>query len=250
MSAIALTETAIMSMLDSGEDFPIDFEQAWKWIGYSTKGNAKRKLLQDFVEGVDYLLINIDKQHQTGTKHAEQVTLTTDCFKMLAMMAGTEQGRSTREYFLRCERLAKKAAEVIPVQQRKILELELKVAEAKAKAAAEQRLLVEKREAIAQFAPEPFKAAILGTGEIVRTEYRDRTIDSSTQQAYENFGITALCRRYDVMKGKSADTKKMWVLLESIGMGRNSDAWTEALAATTMNTFDVERRLNWMNGCL
>ena len=64
-------------------------ELAWAGIGYSTKGNAKAKLVTDFVEGLDYELMNIHKlRPQGGTSEAHQINLTVDCFKQFCMMAG------------------------------------------------------------------------------------------------------------------------------------------------------------------
>jgi hypothetical protein len=37
------------------EAFPVDFDDAWQWIGYSTKGNALRMLQDNFKEGKDFL---------------------------------------------------------------------------------------------------------------------------------------------------------------------------------------------------
>lgn len=39
--------------------FIIDFDQIWALIGYSRKDSAKRKLLQDFLEGEDYVILVI-----------------------------------------------------------------------------------------------------------------------------------------------------------------------------------------------
>ena len=110
-----LSRDFVIGLYKAESGFPIDFDDAWKWIGYSTKGNAKRKLLQDFSEGVDYTLINIDKRvngHRGGgTVIADKIMLTTDCFKSLAMMAGTDTGKEVRLYFLECERELKRRLE-------------------------------------------------------------------------------------------------------------------------------------------
>jgi phage anti-repressor protein len=106
----SVSEAQIFALCESESQFPIDFDSAWRWIGYTQKNNAKRALLGcGFTEGLD-LLIN----EQLGTLAVpapeEQIFLTTDCFKMWAMMAGTEKGRETRKYFLECERKLKAIA--------------------------------------------------------------------------------------------------------------------------------------------
>ena len=66
----------------------------------------------------------------TGGRPSELILLTIDCFKSLGMMAGTEQGKVIRKYFLECERIVK---EVIPVQSERIQELKLELELTKAK---------------------------------------------------------------------------------------------------------------------
>lgn len=93
-------------IVGSRDAFPIDFDEAWKWIGYSTKGNALRVLEENFKQGEDFdfsLLINQKKQ-RGGDRKTVKYSLTVDCFKSFCMMAGTEQGRNVRRYFLDVEK--------------------------------------------------------------------------------------------------------------------------------------------------
>jgi hypothetical protein len=43
-------------IVQSAEEFPVDFDDAWQWIGYSTKGNALRVLKENFEESIDFCL--------------------------------------------------------------------------------------------------------------------------------------------------------------------------------------------------
>lgn len=103
-------ETA-QQLFDSTEDFPVDFDIAWQWLGYSTKGNAKRKLTKHFILGIEYNIIRSDEVQIEGdrqvTRSIERINLSIDCLKQLGMMAGTKQGREIRAYFLECERMLK-----------------------------------------------------------------------------------------------------------------------------------------------
>jgi len=38
----------------SGEAFPVDFDHAWAWMGYSNKANALKRLKRAFKENTDY----------------------------------------------------------------------------------------------------------------------------------------------------------------------------------------------------
>lgn len=120
-----LSGAIVKSFLESNEEFPVDFEDAWKWIGYSSKQAAKKKLSNNFEEGVDYLSKWI--KTPSGGRSSESIKLTIDCFKSLAMMAGTEQGRNVRKYFLDCEKDLKKAVQIISGQSDEIRILELQL---------------------------------------------------------------------------------------------------------------------------
>lgn len=107
-------ETAL-ALLESNDRFSVDFDAAWQWLEYSRKNNAKRTLLENFIKGIDYLLIIEGSDNHTGLSVQEQavasrkeiIKLTTDCFKTFCMMAGTEKGKEVRRYFLECERQLK-----------------------------------------------------------------------------------------------------------------------------------------------
>jgi phage anti-repressor protein len=108
-----------LTLLNSADDFPVDFELAWKWLGFSRKDSAKRTLIAcGFEEGSDFLLLHnnveqIEVEAKTSTKgrrkgeQAEEIWLTNECFKSWGMMASTEKGKEIRKYFLECERQLK-----------------------------------------------------------------------------------------------------------------------------------------------
>jgi len=103
---IDFSKELALSLLGSGKEYPVDFEDAWQWLGYSSKQSAKKKLTRNFEEGEDYLSKWMSVAHSNGltASRTESIFLTVDCFKALGMMAGTEQGKTTRQYFLRCEK--------------------------------------------------------------------------------------------------------------------------------------------------
>jgi len=129
---VPFSQSIAQSLVDSGELFPVDFELAWQWLGYSSKQACRKKLTRNFDAGTDYLSKWMSVAHSNGltASRTEQIFLTIDCFKSLGMMAGTEQGKVIRKYFLECERIVK---EVIPAQSGRIRELELELELTKAK---------------------------------------------------------------------------------------------------------------------
>lgn len=99
------------SLLDSSEEFPVDFERCWIWVGYTRKDSAKEKLIRNFEKGIDYSAIWRSVAHSNGSSasRTEQIFLTVDAFKAFGMMAGTAKGKEIRKYFLECEKIAKQA---------------------------------------------------------------------------------------------------------------------------------------------
>lgn len=116
-----LSKNFVVFLINSPNPFPVDFDDGWRWIGYTRKHDAKRKLQKNFNENVDFRVLRDLPQNSTqqeieansenlGGRPTEIIKLTVDCYKAFCMMAGTEKGRQVREYFLECEKIAKSAA--------------------------------------------------------------------------------------------------------------------------------------------
>jgi phage anti-repressor protein len=106
---IAFSQDLAQQLFDSEQVFVVDFDLAWVWLGYTRKSSAKRKLELNFVKDTDYCTkwCNVSHSNTSSASRVEQIMLTIDCFKSFGMMAGTEQGRQVRSYFLNCEKVAK-----------------------------------------------------------------------------------------------------------------------------------------------
>lgn len=106
-----LSHETALALVRSADQFPVDFDEGWQWLGYSQKGHAKTAFEKcGFVEGVDFLR---ELEKSSGGRRPEKIYLTVECFKMFCMTAGTEQGRQTRLYFLKCEQELKELKEKI-----------------------------------------------------------------------------------------------------------------------------------------
>ena len=113
------------SLLDSSDEFPVELDAAWQWLGYSTKQKAVNTLESYFEENVDYIFkvsglssqdkINQQVKKPTGRRSSHLYSLTTNCLKEFGMIARTSQGKLIRGYFLECERLAKQAITQQPI---------------------------------------------------------------------------------------------------------------------------------------
>lgn len=100
-------------LFTSKEQFPIDFGDAWKWLKYSREDSAKRFLLDNLENLIDFH-INVERRENISSSHfggkqvtyAEKVKLSIEGFKNWAMMSKTETGKQVRKYFLECEKIA------------------------------------------------------------------------------------------------------------------------------------------------
>lgn len=109
MTNLTFSQDIALSLYNSAESHPIDLDDAWQWLGYSTKQKAKDKLVSNFDLNLDYTSVNqtVKCADGKGSSRREVIRLTIDCFKSLGMTAGTSQGKVIRKYFLECEKIAK-----------------------------------------------------------------------------------------------------------------------------------------------
>lgn len=102
---IPLTQELVMGFFKSENPYPVDFEEAWQWLDYSSKGKAKRLLTKNFIENEHYIFALPIGQAKNGRggHNRESIFLSKDCFKDMAMLAETAQGKIARKYFRACE---------------------------------------------------------------------------------------------------------------------------------------------------
>lgn len=104
---IPFSQDLAQQLVESSEGFPVDFDLAWQWSGYNSKAKGLRALKLYFLEGEDFLPSG--QKVSTGGRPSAEILLTVDCFKELAMVSKSEQGKAVRKYFIECERLAQSA---------------------------------------------------------------------------------------------------------------------------------------------
>ena len=126
--------TSFYSYLNfSKDDFVVDLDDVWQWIGFLTKGNAKKTLGKNFAEPEDYkiLLIQLDKRvyiddntfeinknfaqsdgeakslhtETHGGQNKEQILLTIKTFKKLCLKANTKKSNEIHDYYLNLEEI-------------------------------------------------------------------------------------------------------------------------------------------------
>jgi hypothetical protein len=94
--------TVLLDGLKSDTQFPVPFDNAWRWLGYSTKGNALRTLLslrlngQQVVEGVNFSKCSIPCRGPLQHRYLLSAT----CFRTFALTAGSRRGELVRDFYV------------------------------------------------------------------------------------------------------------------------------------------------------
>ena len=95
-------------------DFVVNLENVWKFIGFSNKANAKRTLENNFTKDKDYkiLLLRSDKQVHActtvirtddGKFGSETIMLNINTFKKLCLKSNTENADKIHDYYIKLE---------------------------------------------------------------------------------------------------------------------------------------------------
>jgi hypothetical protein len=94
---------------DSKNDFVIDLDDVWKWLGFTLKSSAKRILEQCFTIDKDYKLLLSFKAKQTtgirGGHNKEMFMMNVKTFKSLCLKAGTKKADEIHDYYLKMEEI-------------------------------------------------------------------------------------------------------------------------------------------------
>ena len=87
------------------DDYIIDLDDVWKWIGFSTKANAKKTLGKIFAEPEDYkiVFIQLDENTILAGRPSEQILMSIKTFKKLCLKANTKKSNELHDYYLNLE---------------------------------------------------------------------------------------------------------------------------------------------------
>ena len=116
---------------DSRNDFVIDLDNVWKWLGFSQKYNAKYLLEKHFIINIDYKIFAPEhsgaKSDTRGGHNKEKIMLNIKTFKMFCLKAGTKKSEQIHEYYINLEETLQ---EVIQEESNELkLQLEKKTTE-------------------------------------------------------------------------------------------------------------------------
>jgi hypothetical protein len=84
---------------NSKNEFIIDLDNVWKWIGFSRKDPAKVVIDKNFVKDVDYKIVfQQPLENLKGGRPQEQILMTVNTFKKFCLKAGTKKADDIHEY--------------------------------------------------------------------------------------------------------------------------------------------------------
>ena len=104
---------------DTKKDFVIDFDNVWKWLGFSRKDHGKTVLNKHFVIDVDYQVkkaapptsgaafeYNKEPKNLGGAGlNKESIMLTINTFKKFCLKADTKKADEVHDYYIKLEQL-------------------------------------------------------------------------------------------------------------------------------------------------
>ena len=94
---------------DEFNDFVIDLDDVWVWLGYGQKIKAKYLLEKHFKANIDYkiLLCQMAQQNKKGSggHNKETIMLNVNTFKLLCLKADTEKAKKIHKYYVGLENI-------------------------------------------------------------------------------------------------------------------------------------------------
>jgi hypothetical protein len=120
---------------DDENEFIIELDNIWKWLGFSRKEECKRVLTKHFTKETDYKIILVKKAApQVGGAggaglNKEQILMTIKCFKKLCLKSNTKKADEIHDYYIKLEKCNQKCLEkslqkLLQEKDNKIKELE------------------------------------------------------------------------------------------------------------------------------
>jgi len=95
------------------DDYIVDLDNIWKWLGFNQKIKAKELLEKNFILNKDYkkLLSLEGKQKKNGGHNIQKYYLNVKTFKSLCLKAQTKKADEIHEYYIKLEELIQEVLE-------------------------------------------------------------------------------------------------------------------------------------------
>lgn len=99
MSNLSFSIDLARQLYNSAEQFPVDFDDAYQWLDFSNKSNAKRSFFGlGFVEGADFQLVLAKSSSKKGGRPSQKIYMTIDCFSSWKASSRPKPKRTEESY--------------------------------------------------------------------------------------------------------------------------------------------------------
>lgn len=88
------------------DDYVVDLDDVWKWLGYSSKENAKRNFVKHFKEDVDYktsATTDTVPKKGKGGHNSLKVLMNVNTFKLFCFKSNTDKASQVHNYYIKLE---------------------------------------------------------------------------------------------------------------------------------------------------
>jgi hypothetical protein len=62
MTNLTFNQESAIALYQSNDEFPVNLDDAWQWLRYAKKQNAKDKLIRNFDNGLDFDILTVLKE--------------------------------------------------------------------------------------------------------------------------------------------------------------------------------------------
>ena len=110
-------------------DFVVDLEDVWEWLGFKRKDYAKDLLLKNFEPCTNFkTLLRLQPEQKNegenrGGHNKEQILMTIKTFKLMCLLAGTKKSRQIHEYYINLEEIIHETVDEETSELRNLLEI-------------------------------------------------------------------------------------------------------------------------------
>ena len=84
------------------DDFVIDLDDIWKWLGFFKKVKAKELLEKNFKLDIDYKT-DFSRENSTGGRPSDKFMMNIKTFKKMCLKANTSKANEIHEYYIKLE---------------------------------------------------------------------------------------------------------------------------------------------------
>lgn len=86
------------------DDFVIDLDDIWSWLGFTRKDNTKRLLEKYFKPDIDFKTISLRSEENVSIgRPSEKIMLNIKTFKKFCLRANTSKANEIHEYYIKLE---------------------------------------------------------------------------------------------------------------------------------------------------